>query len=433
MFARLKEGLAKARKELGRTFRSLKDKNYRMYTIGQLVSTAGTWMQSVALSWTTYTIAHSASVLALVGFASNVPLLVLGLVAGVIADRYNRQKVLFLTQFLFMLSSGTLAYLAFTGVLSIGMIVAFTIITGVISAFESPTRQAFVADMVGKERSRKPSSDDQGNSKDDLVNVVALNSVVYQTTRLLGPALAAIVLAWFGASVCFALNALSFSAALIAIYRIRIDGQNVAQAKAKRKRPSIKAGLQLVAKTPLVRNALILTSATSFLGFQIFVLLPVFVGDVLKAGAGTLGMLTSCSAAGALLGGLFMASRGKGAFLKRGVGYANLGLAGALICFSLSRNLYLSAAIEVFIGLFMTLQLSSTNSLLQLTVDEEFRGRIMSLYSMALFGIAPLGNLVMAKFADLLGAPLTLFVSAILCALAAIVYLGATRTKRMPQ
>lgn len=430
MFARLKEGLAKARKELGRTFRSLKDRNYRMYTIGQLVSTAGTWMQSVALSWTTYTIAHSASVLALVGFASNVPLLVLGLVAGVIADRYNRQKVLFLTQFLFMVSSGTLTYLAFTGVLSIGMIVAFTIITGVISAFESPTRQAFVADMVGKE-SRRASMDYQDNSKDDLVNVVALNSVVYQTTRLLGPSLAAIVLAWFGASVCFALNALSFSAALIAIYRIRIDGHNVAQAEAKRHRPSIKAGLQLAAKTPVVRNALILTSATSFLGFQIFVLLPVFVGDVLKAGAGALGALTSCSAAGALLGGLFMASRGKGAFLKRGVGYANLGLAGALICFSLSRNLYLSAAIEVFIGLFMTLQLSSTNSLLQMTVDEQFRGRIMSLYSMALFGIAPLGNLVMARFADQSGAPLTLLVSAILCALAAIVYLGATRTKIM--
>lgn len=413
MFDCLKAYYRAAAKEFGQTFRSLNNRNYRLYSTGQLISVTGTWMQSVALSWTTYSLAHSASILGLVGFTSNLPVLLFGLWAGSLADHYNRRKVLITTQMLSMLGAAVLAALAFHDGLQVWIIMAFTLLAGTISAFENPARQAFVSDLVRGQ---------------DMVNAVGLNSVIFQTTRLLGPALAAILLAHFGVSVCFALNCLSFLASLIALYRIRIASDiNTGVAEPAKKRPSIKEGIAVARKTPAIRNILLLTAVTSFFVFQIFVLLPVFVGEVLHAKAGALGLLTASSAAGALVGALFMAARGKGPFLRRWAGLANLGLSVAMLAFALSTKLYLSAAIEVFIGLCMTLQMSSSNSLLQLTAPPEFRGRIMSMYTMLLFGVAPLGNLVMGRLADSIGAPHTLMLAAFVCAVSSGVYLLVTR------
>jgi MFS family permease len=403
--ASTKEFVARVRGELAQTFRSLRHPDFLMYSGGQLISLTGSWMQQMALAWITYSLTHSALFLGLVGLFTNVPVLLLSLFGGMVADRYNRRRVLIMAQWASMASAAILTALVVTDSLQVWMILALAVVSGIITAFEVPSRQAIVSDLVHGE---------------DMVNAISVNSVIFNTTRMFGPAIGAFLLGSFGAEVCFALNTLSFLAAIYTLRRLTIE-QKQESAADKRDTP-ISEGLRFAWGNAEIRNILILTSFTSFFGFQFATLLPVFVSDVFHASAGALGLLSAASAMGALGGSLFLANRGKPSELHRNICVASIGLAVSLFLFAMSPNLYLSAFIEVFIGLSISVQLNSSNSLLQLTVPNAVRGRVLSMYTMILLGAVPFGSVVIGKLTDSSGAPLAVAVCAVACAGAAVYY-----------
>jgi MFS family permease len=398
--------IARVRDEFGKTFRSLRHPNFLMYSSGQLVSMTGTWMRTMALQWITYNLTHSALLLGLVGLCANVPILVLSLIGGMAADRYDRRRILVLTQWFSMAFSAALTILVFTDSLAVWMILLFSAASGIVSAFEVPSRQAIVPDLVRGQ---------------DMVNAISLNSVIFNTTRVIGPALGAIALAGLGATVCFALDTLSFIAAIFTLRSLKIEAKP-RRTKEQEQAASIKAGLRYAFGEPEIRNILILTVFTSFFGFQFSALLPVFVTDVFHASASALGFLAAASALGALASSLFLASRGKPAQLHRNICIASIGVGVTLLLFSLSRSLMLTAFIELFIGVFISMQMNSVNSLLQLKITDDVRGRVMSIYSMILLGAVPFGSVVIGSLTDRVGAPLAVAVCAIACLGAGVFY-----------
>lgn len=401
--------MARFRHEFSQTFRSLRHPNYLKYSAGQLVSLTGSWMQTTALAWIAYNLTNSALFLGLVGLFCNIPILALSLFGGMVADRYDRRRVLVVTQWLSMSLAVVLTALVFSGSLQVWMILALSVASGIISAFEVPSRQAIVVDLVKGQ---------------DLVNAISLNSVIFNTTRIIGPAVGALLLGRLGASVCFGLNALSFLAAIFTLRQLKLDKPTASE---KRATAPLMDGVRAAFGVPEIRNILILTSLTSFFGFQFSTLLPVFVKDVFHATPEALGLLAAASAFGALTGSLFLASRGKHSELQRNITVASVAVAVTLGLFAFSSNLWLSAFIEVFIGIAISVQLNSANSLLQLTVPDNVRGRVMSLYTMILLGAAPFGSVAIGKLTDLFGAPLAVAVCAVACAGAAIFYLTRAR------
>jgi len=401
--------VARFRHELSQTFRSLRHPNYLKYSGGQLVSLTGSWMQTTALAWIAYNLTHSALFLGLVGLFCNIPILLLSIFGGMVADRYDRRRVLVVTQWFSMALAIVLTALVFTDSLQVWMILALSIASGIISAFEVPSRQAIVVDLVKGQ---------------DLVNAISLNSVIFNSTRILGPAIGAVLLGQLGPSVCFGLNAVSFLAAIITLQQLRLD--KPASDTPSPKVPFV-AGLRAAFGVKQIRDILILTALTSFFGFQFSTLLPVFVKDVFHATPEALGLLAAASAFGALTGSLFLASRGRPSQLHRNISIDSVGVAVSLGLFAFSSNLYLSAFIEVFIGIAISVQLNSANSLLQLTVPNDVRGRVMSIYTMILLGAAPFGSVVIGKLTDVVGAPWAVAVCAIACAGAAIFYVTCAR------
>lgn len=399
---------AQLRDELGKTFRSLRHPNFLMYSSGQLVSMTGTWMRTMALSWITYELTHSALLLGLVGLCTNVPILILSLFGGMVADRYDRRRILIITQWCSMALSAILTLLVATDSLSTWMVLLFSVGSGIISAFEVPSRQAFVSDLVKGQ---------------DMVNAISLNSVIFNATRVLGPALGAVALAGLGATVCFALDTLSFVAALFTLYRLRMERKQRAEGGLQQS-TTVRAGLRFAFGNDEIRNILILTVFTSFFGFQFTALLPVFVTDVFHASASALGLLSAASAVGALGSSLFLASRGKPAALHRNICIASLGVGVSLLLFSLSHSLWLAAFVQLFVGVFISMQMNSVNSLLQLKITDDVRGRVMSIYSMILLGAVPFGSVVIGSLADRIGAPLAVAVCAVACFGAGLFYVS---------
>lgn len=401
---------ARLRGEFLQTFRSLRHPNYLMYSGGQLISLTGSWMQAMALAWITYNLTHSALFLGLVGLFTNVPVLLLSLFGGMVADRYDRRRVLILAQWSSMLVAGVLTALVYTDNLQVWMILALSAASGIITAFELPSRQAFVSDLV------------EGQ---DMVNAISINSVIFNTTRMFGPALGALLLGSFGAEVCFGLNTLSFIAAIFTLRALKMASRT--QPGEKPKPAPIMDGLRIAFGTRDIRNLLILTSFTSFFGFQFSTLLPVFVTDVFHASAGALGLLSAASALGALGGSLFLANRGKPSELHRNICIASIGVSITVMLFALTSSMWLSAFILLFIGVSISVQLNSANSLLQLSVPNEVRGRVMSMYTMILLGAVPFGSVIIGMIADVIGAPNAVAICAIACAGAAIFYVTRGR------
>jgi MFS family permease len=398
---------ARIRHEAGQTFRSFKHRNYLIYSIGQLVSMTGTWMQTVALMWLTYDMTHSAWLLGVVGLFTNAPVLLLSLIAGKVADKFDRRKVIIITQWIELAQAAVLAGLVLTGSLSVWMILALSAMAGIANAFEAPARQALVPDLV---------------RGDDLINAIGINSIIFNSTRMVGPAIGAILLATVGAGICFALNALSFVAAIATLKMLSLEPKPISGTAEAKRQPSIKDGLRVAFGNDIMRNILVLTLFTSFFGFQISVLLPVFVKEVFHSTPASLGLLTAASAIGSLFASLVLASRGKQSVLHRSLRISSLAVPVMLFAFSLSHSLWLSTAIQVFVGLAISVQFNCNNSLLQLTVPNEYRGRVMSIYSMIMLGVLPFGSLAIGHVADLFGAPLAVAVCSVACALAGLFY-----------
>jgi len=397
------------RSELKNTFRSLRNRDYRVYSSGQLISLTGTFMQNVAQSWLVYQLTSSALMLALVGVAAFAPTFLLSLVGGATADRYDRRKIIVITQWLDLIAAVVMAVLYFSNALQIWMILALSAFTGVVTAFEMPARQAFVPDLVDGR---------------DMVNVVSINSSIMSFTRLLGPALGAALLAAFGEGLVFALNAASYVAAIVTLHMLKPRSVKPAASGTanKRQSASIKDGLKFVLANTTIRNVLIMTAFVSLFGMQFSILMPVFVSKVLHQSSGALGLLTAASALGSLIGALIIANRGQAGTLKRVLGLASVGVALGSFAFALSGLLWLSATIAVLLGLSTSVQMNSSNALMQLSVSDQVRGRIMSMYSMCFLGLVPIGSLLFGRIADAYGAPVSVGICAVMCSLGSLFY-----------
>ncbi len=387
--------------------RALGYKNYRLYFMGQGVSLVGTWMQQVAMSWLIYRLTHSAVLLGVVAFVSQIPHLFISPFAGVLLDRLNRHRILIVTQILSTLQATILAVLVLTNRIAIWHIIPLGLFLGIVNAVDAPTRQSFVVHMVDKK---------------DLGNAIALNSAMFNGARLIGPTMAGIMIAAFGEGLCFLLNAISF---LAVIWALLLMDMPAFQPEKNNTHilMDLREGLNYVFGSPTIRAILIQVSSMSLIGMSYVVLMPIFAKDVLHGGPQTLGLLMAGVGVGALFGALFLASRNETRFLLKMIAVASVIFSSALICFSFSRWFPLSMGIIVFLGVGMMSQMVSCNTVIQTIVDDDKRGRVMSLYTTSFLGISPFGSLIMGGMASRLGAPITTLVGGLCCLFVAFLFI----------
>lgn len=400
--------------EFRQTFRSLTNPHIRLYSLGQLVSNAGTWMQSMALSWLVYKLTDSAVALGIVSFASYVPILLLTYFGGMLADRIDRRKILMATQFAGFLQATLLTILVLAGVLNVWMVVGLALFLGCVTAVEVPTRQAFMGDLVEKK---------------DLTNAISVNSAIFNISRLSGPLLAGVLIAAFGEAICFGLNALSY---LFAIYTL----SRVAKAVLANQKPKAADGAQgkeklmKTLKDPRIRGLLTLAAVTSMFGFQYGVLLPIIADKMVNGGAAAMSILAAAGGVGALCGALFLARTGKSMWLLRGIGVAVLMLGVFTSVIAISHSVILTAVAAGLAGLCVSIQFSGGNSLLQQIVPAEIKGRMMGIFSVCQLGFTPFAGLMAGWTAQHLGVSYALLIAASVCAFAGAVYLF--RLKSLP-
>jgi MFS family permease len=380
------------------TLRSLHHRNFQLFFGGQLISLVGTWMQSVAQSWLVYRLTGSSLLLGAVGFASQFPVFLAAPIGGIVADRYNRHRVVIGTQVASMLLAFVLATLTLLHKITVPEIFVLAALLGIVNAFDIPGRQSFLVDMVGKE---------------DLINAIALNSSMFNGARVIGPAIAGILVARIGEGWCFFANAVSYIAVLVGLFMMRVSPHK--QRPAGSPIAHIIEGFRFVKNTAPIRAILLLLGLVSLVAMPYTVLMPIFADKILHGGARGLGILMGATGVGALLGALTLATRTGVYGLGRWITFSCAGFAITLVGFGLSRNFWLSTALLVPVGFCMMLQMSSSNTLIQAMVPDHLRGRVMSVYSMMFMGMAPFGALLGGASADRLGAPLTIVLGAIAC------------------
>ncbi len=364
-------------------------------------------MQNLAVSWLVYRTTKSAWMVGLVSFCSLTPTLVLGLVGGHLADHVNRKKIILTAQAVGMLQSLLLSYLVFSNNVQIWAVLALIAVMGVTNAFDIPARQSMIANLVARE---------------DLVNAVSLNASMFNGARLIGPAIAGLIITYCGEGVCFAANTVSYVAVIVAISLMQFDTRVDSQLKSNGN-TSITEGVKFVWSTPAVRNALLLVMVLSMFGMQFLMLMPVFAAEVLHGKASLLGALSASAGAGSLAASLILANRATGDRLQRAVGVALLAFSVALTAFSLSDRIWLSLPLVSLVAFCMTYQLSGCQSLIQLAAPDRVRGKVMSVYMMTFMGMGPAGNLLSGWLARQIGTPKTLSLCASVCCLAALTYL----------
>ena len=386
--------------------RALHHRNYRLFFTGQSVSLIGTWMTRIATSWLVYRLTGSALLLGLVGFAGQIPSFLLAPFAGVLIDRWNRHRLLVVTQVLAMLQSAALAALTLAGVINIWHVLFLSLFQGVINAFDMPARQSFVVEMVEK--------------REDLPNAIALNSSMVNAARLLGPSIGGVIIAAVGEGWCFTLDAISYLAVIASLLLMRLA------ARAPRVKSleanvlhDLREGWAYVAGSPPIRSILLLLALVSLVGMPYTVLMPVFASKILHGGPHTLGFLMAATGVGALTGAIFLANRRSVVGLGRVIPMMSALFGAGLIGFSLSRTLWLSLLLLLVTGIGFMVQMSASNTLLQTLVDDDKRGRVMSFYTMSIMGVTPFGSLMAGGLAHRFGAPHTLLIGGIGCLLAA--------------
>jgi MFS family permease len=388
-------------------FRALKYRNFKLYFSGQSISLIGTWIQMIAMSWLVYDLSHSVFLLGLVGFLSRIPTLIFAPFAGVIADRFNKYKLLFLTQVLAMIQAVIITILLFANVIQIWHILVLGIFLGIINSLDVPVRQSFVIELIEK--------------KEDLSNAIALNSAMVNGARLIGPSIAGILVASFGESWCFMINSLSFIAILWTLWLMKIP-RLLQDRKNESHIQELKEGFRYVFGFHPIRDILLLLALVSLMGMPFQILMPVFAKDIYNGGPNTLGFLMAAVGLGALIGALYLAHKksvlGLGKNLVIATGIFGFGL----VLFSFSQSFWLSLLILVFTGLGMMIEITASNTLLQTISDDDKRGRVMSFYSLAFMGTVPLGNLLSGVLSDLIGVPYTVLFGGVFCIIGAIIF-----------
>jgi len=361
----------------------------------------------IAMGWLVYDLTNSPFMLGFVGFVSRIPSLLFAPFAGVFADRWDKYKLLYLTQILAMLQAVIITILLFTNTIQIWHIVVLGIFLGIINSFDTPVRQSFVIELI--------------EDKEDLGNAIALNSAMVNGARLIGPTIAGLLVAAFGESWCFLINSLSFIAILSTLSMMKIP-KSVREGKEESHLQKLREGFKYSFGFLPIRNILLLLALISLMGMPFQVLMPVFAKDIFMGGANALGFLMGAVGAGALVGALFLAYkksvRGLGKSLVIGSFIFGLGL----ILFSLSNIFILSMVILVFTGFGMMIEITASNTLLQTISDDDKRGRVMSFYTLAFMGTVPLGNLLSGSLSDLVGVPNTLLYGGICCIIGAIIF-----------
>jgi MFS family permease len=382
-------------------FSSLSIKNFRIYWFGMFVSLIGTWIQAVAQSWLVFRLTASVFLLGLVGFLSAIPVFLLSLFGGVVADRMNKRNILIFTQSAFMLLAFFLGVLVHWQLITVWQIMLIAVLNGVVMAFDAPSRQAVVMELVGR---------------DHLFNAIALNSVAFNSSRIIGPALAAILIAAIGMSGCFYINAISFLPLIVTLLLMKINS-SPRDLKHNNTLRDLREGIALVKNNRLILILVTMVAISSLFGVSYVILMPVFANDILKVGVAGLGILMSSSGGGALIAALMLAGLGNFRYKGRLLILSSLVFSFALILFSLSRIYLLSIVALILIGWGSVTAIAIINTLLQIIVPDKFRGRIMSVFMFTFAGIMPFGNLIAGAISQVLGVSITVAISGIICAL----------------
>lgn len=400
---------------------AFRSRNYRLFFLGQGLSLVGTWITMVAMIWLVYRLTQSPVLLGIVGFASQVPNLVLVPFGGVLSDRWNHRQTLIITQTLSMLQSFALAFLTLTETVQIWHIIVLSLFQGVVNAVDAPTRQAFVPRIVER--------------KENLINAIALNSSMFNGARLVGPAIGGVLLASVGAGYCFLMDGISYIAVLLALMAMRLKPEPPKTSQTALTLAAImehlKEGFLYAFGFAPIRSILIMVGLVSFLGVNFVVVLPIFSNEILGGDANTLGLLMSASGVGSLIAAVQLSLRREVRGLGRLVAIAPIIYGLGMIAFALSRSLWLSVLLLVVLGFGSLLQSASSNTIIQTLVPDEMRGRVMGIYIMSFLGMLSFGNLFQGTLVSFMGAPTTVTINGIICVAISVLY--ARRLPRLRQ
>lgn len=364
-----------------------------------LISLIGTWIQSVAQSWLVFQLTNSSFLLGVVGFLNTFPIFLLSLFGGVIADRMNKRSIILATQIAFMSLAFILAFLTQSGIINTFQIMVIAALNGVVMAFDAPSRQAVVVELVGKKH---------------LLNAIALNSAAFNSARILGPALAGILIAGIGMSGCFYINGISFLAVIIALLLIKFQALEK-EIKKTRIIDDLMEGLRFVKNNRIILILISMVGVTSFFGISYVILMPVFAKDVLGASIKEFGMLMSSAGIGALIAALILARLGDFKHKGRLLFFSTMIFSVSLLLFSIFKVYLFSLIILLFLGWSSVTAMSLVNTLLQVLVPDNFRGRVMSVFMFTFAGLMPFGNLIAGGFAHLWGVSFTILISGVVC------------------
>ena len=387
--------------------RALNHRNYRLFFSGQSISLIGTWMQRTAMSWLVYRLTDSALLLGLVGFVGQIPIFLFTPFAGVLADRLNRRRILIATQILAMLQAFILAFLVLTDLVVVWHLILLNIFLGFVDAVDTPVRQSFVIDMVER--------------REDLGNAIALNSSMVNSAQLVGPSIAGLMIGAMGEGLCFLLNALSYLAVIASLFAMKMTPKETEFSRT-RILEGLKEGVSYAFGFRPIRFLLLLIALVSLMGIPYMVLMPIFARDILHGGPHTLGFLMGSTGVGALVGGVYLASRKTVLGLERWMSLATGTLGVSLIAFSLSRVFWLSLFLMFLAGFGLAVQIGAGNTVVQTLVDEDKRGRVMSIYVMAFRGMMTFGSLLAGGLASMIGAPNTLIIGGTSCILGSLMF-----------
>lgn len=395
--------------------RALRSRNYRLFFAGQGVSLIGTWMQMVAVGWLVYRLTNSTVLLGLTGFAGQIPVLLLAPLGGVVADQWPLRRLLVITQTLSLVQALLLAGLTLSGTVSPAAIIALSAFLGIVNALDMPVRQAFVVELLADPA--------------DLGNAIALNSLLVNGARLVGPALAGVLIAALGEGLCFLLNGISYIAVIAALLAMRVPARPARGAI----RPivaELAEGFRYALGFPPIRDVLGLLAVSSLMGMSYATIMPAFVRDVLHGDSRVYGLLLGTTGLGALVGGTLLAARRSARGLGRTIAAGAMLFGGGLCIVAVFRTISLAAVLLPIVGLGMMLQIVASNTVLQMLVDDDKRGRVMSLYAMAFLGMTPFGSLLVGGLAHSLGTPLALQIGGVCCLLGGLVFAGRLRALR---
>jgi MFS family permease len=388
-------------------FRAFKYPNYRLYYYGQSISLVGTWVQNIAMGWLLYRLTGSALLLGTVAFAQQIPSLFIMPFAGVLADRFNRRKVIIISQAAAMVVAFVLAFVVLLDVVTVPMIITLAAVNGTILAFDTPFRNSFVPDMI--------------TNRADLGNAIALNSSLYNLARFIGPPIGGILIALVGEGWCFFINGVSFIAVLVCLFAMKVDKQKARKVKGSILR-ELKEGISYALGEKPLRYLLTLVMLSSFFGLPFQALLPVFAADVLEGGSELLGLLTGALGLGALSGAFYLAARKHVHTIPVTTFRTALIFAIGLGIFALSPIRALSFIMMATTGFGMIVHFNSTNALIQTISDEDKRGRVVALYSLSFMGITPLGSLAAGWISEYIGVPYTVFAFSLVCIASALLF-----------